>query len=144
MLQGATTAKQVEETAIYVQSLLDQAEVYSYGNEPEMQVDFHIPCDERHPHVAEALAAMIPCLSRKHQMSAFKAGEYVQLSLHKEPSTELAEAFLHEVLGKISSDASMAQKVAKQLEKNQQAENARIQARMQRLQELKQKTATLQ
>ena len=139
MLQGATTAKQVEEAAIYVQSLLEQAEIYSYGAEPEMQVDFHIPCDEEHSHVAAALAAMIPCASRQHQASAFKAGEFVQLSLHKEPSVELAEAFLKESLSRISSDDKLAEQIAAQIQKNQQAENARIQARMQRLKELKQK-----
>lgn len=137
MLQGATTAKQVEEAAVYVQSLLDQAEIFSYGAEPEMQVDFHIPCDEEHSHIAAALAAMIPCTSRQHQASAFKAGEYVQLSLHKEPSVELAEAFLKESLSRIRSDAKLAEQVARQIQKNQQAETARIQARMQRLQALK-------
>lgn len=137
------TVQHITQTAHYVQSLLDQSEVYTYGNEPEMQVDFHIPCDEEHAYIAEALAAIIPAFSRLHSASAFRAGEYVQLSLHKEPSAELAESFLVDALSRVQSEPALANKVIKQIEKNQKAEALRVQARIERLQALKAKKAPI-
>jgi hypothetical protein len=138
MLQEATP-QQVGEMAAYVQSMLDNVEIFSYGAEPEMQVDFHIPCTNTDPLVADTLAAMVPCLSRAHSASAFRAGDYVQVSLHKEPSPELAEAFFQEALARIATDTQAAQKVAAQIAINRAEEIARVKARMQRLEALKKK-----
>ena len=133
------TANEVLQMANYVQSHLPEVNMFCYGDEPEMQIDFHIPCDEEHRLVADTLAALIPCLSRQHVASAFHAGEHVQLSLHKEPSAELAEAFFQEALGRIASDESLASQVAEQIQRNREEEIARVKARMERLQKLKAK-----
>lgn len=133
------TPNQIEKMAAYVQAQLDHIEVFAYGNEPEVQVDFHIPCERDGALVASTLAAMIPCLSRQHTASAFQAGEYVQLSLHKEPSTELAEAFFHEALLRLSSDKSLADKVAKQIARNQKEQAEQAAKRTARLQQMKAK-----
>ena len=138
-MQQEATPQQVGEMAAYVQSMLGNAEIYSYGAEPEMQVDFHIPCQDADPLVADTLAAMVPCLSRAHTASAFRAGDYVQVSLHKEPSSELAEAFFQEALARIATDVETAEKVAAQITINRTEEIARVKARMQRLEALKKK-----
>lgn len=135
------TPQDVTAMASYLQSQLDQMQIFSYGEEPEMQVDFHIPCSEDHPLAADALSAMVPCLSRQHTASAFKAGAFVQLSLHKEPSSELAEAFFQEALGRIASDEVLARKVADQIAKDRKEQNERIKARMAKLQKLKAKAS---
>jgi|OM-RGC.v1.025420205 hypothetical protein len=141
-MKQEATAKDVEQMANYVQSMLSEVNIYSYGEAPEMQVDFHIPCGEDNPLIADTLAAMVPCLSRQHPASAFRAGKYVQLSLHKEPSAELAEAFFHEAIGRITTDSDLAHKVAKQIAKNREADIQRAKERMQRLEKLKKKSPT--
>lgn len=143
MNQEATTLD-VTETAAYVKSHLDNISIFSFGQEPEVQVDFHIPCDEEHPHVADTLAALVPCLTEQdgqhtHVATAFKAGEFVQLSLHKEPSVEIGEAFFQEAVKRLSEDPAIAEQVVAQIARNREEQIQRVKERMKRLEALKKK-----
>ena len=103
-----------------------------------MQIDFHIPCDQSHPMLADTLTALLPCIDEQnHIVTAFHAGEYVQLSLHKEPSQELGEAILHEAVSKALEDEAIATQVAEQIAKNREAQIAATRERMAKLKELK-------
>lgn len=142
------TARHVSEAAAYVQSHLDEIQMYYFGEEPEVQIDFHIPCEEDNPMVFDTLAALVPTLSQqesawsKHVATAFKAGEFVQLSLHKEPSVELAQAFFSEALARVLEDETAAEAVAAQIAQNRAEMIERTKARMARLEALKRKKKT--
>jgi hypothetical protein len=133
-----TDATMIGKAAEALQSALSKASIYHFGEAPEMQVDFHIPCtDDEHALMADTLVALAPCLQGEHVASAFRAGDFIQVSLHKEPSPDHASAVLQDSLARISSDSAFAARLAQQINSNRQDERERAKARMQRLAALK-------